>query len=118
MRAVKAVKAAAHQAPTTTLEAKLKQQVAALKQQVERNQGAAGRRTETRKEQGRHKYPECREDGRRKAEKVLAGYSSSHYQPAQRQPSGKGAGDNVNVVEEGKNAIKERLAKLHKKGKK
>lgn len=51
------------------------------------------------------------------AEKVLAGYSS-HYQPAQRQPSGKGAGDNVNAVEEGKNAIKERLAKLHKKGKK
>ena len=51
------------------------------------------------------------------AEKVLAGYSS-HYQPAQRQPSGKGAGDNVNPVEEGKNAIKERLAKLHKKGKK
>ena len=53
------------------------------------------------------------------AEKVLAGYSS-HYQPAQRQPSGKGAGegDNVNPVEEGKDAIKERLAKLHKKGKK
>lgn len=51
------------------------------------------------------------------AEKVLAGYSS-HYQPAQRQPSGNGAGDNVNPVEEGKNAIKERLAKLHKKGKK
>ena len=51
------------------------------------------------------------------AEKVLAGYSR-HYQPAQRQPSGKGAGDNVNAVEEGKNAIKERLAKLHKKGKK
>ena len=51
------------------------------------------------------------------AEKVLAGYSS-HYQPAQRQPSGKGAGDNVNAVEEGKNAIKERLAKLHGKRKK
>lgn len=51
------------------------------------------------------------------AEKVLAGFSS-HYQPAQRQPSGKGAGDNVNPVEEGKNAIKEKLAKLHKKGKK
>lgn len=48
------------------------------------------------------------------AQKVL-GSISSHYNPAQRQPSGKGAGENVNAVQEGKEAIKERLAKLHGK---
>ncbi|MEE1358806.1 MAG: hypothetical protein U0K50_03170, partial [Segatella copri] len=35
------------------------------------------------------------------AEKVLAGYSS-HYQPAQRQPSGKGAGEQVDVKADAK----------------
>lgn len=96
--------------------AKLKQQVAALKQQLNDTKAQLA---------GAQKLAKSKEDMRilnavkmaGGAENVLAGYSS-HYQPAQRQPSGKGAGDNVNAVEEGKNAIKERLAKLHKKGKK
>ena len=96
--------------------AKLQKQVAALKQQLNDTKAALA---------GAQKLAKSKEDMRilnavkmaGGAEKVLAGYSS-HYQPAQRQPSGKGAGDNVNAVEEGKNAIKERLAKLHKKGKK
>lgn len=96
--------------------AKLKQQVAALKQQLNDTKAQLA---------GAQKLAKSKEDMRilnavkmaGGAEKVLAGYSS-HYQPAQRQPSGKGAGDNVNAVEEGKNAIKERLAKLHRKGKK
>lgn len=96
--------------------AKLKQQVAALKQQLNDTKAQLA---------GAQKLAKSKEDMRilnavkmaGGAEKVLAGYSS-HYQPAQRQPSDKGAGDNVNPVEEGKNAIKERLAKLHKKGKK
>lgn len=96
--------------------AKLQQQVAALKQQLNDTKAQLV---------GAQKLAKSKEDMRILnavkmagcAEKVLAGYSS-HYQPAQRQPSGKGAGDNVNAVEEGKNAIKERLAKLHKKGKK
>lgn len=96
--------------------AKLKQQVAALKQQLNETKAQLA---------GAQKLAKSKEDMRilnavkmaGGTEKVLAGYSS-HYQPAQRQPSGKGAGDNVNAVEEGKNAIKERLAKLHKNGKK
>lgn len=96
--------------------AKLQQQVVALKQQLNDTKAQLV---------GAQKLAKSKEDMRilnavkmaGGAEKVLAGYSS-HYQPAQRQPSGKGAGDNVNAVEEGKNAIKERLAKLHKKGKK
>lgn len=96
--------------------AKLKQQVAALKQQLNDTKAQLA---------GAQKLAKSKEDMRilnavkmaGGAEKVLAGFSS-HYQPAQRQPSGKVAGDNVNAVEEGKNAIKERLAKLHKKGKK
>ena len=94
----------------------MQQQVAALKQQLNDTKAQLV---------GAQKLAKSKEDMRilnavkmaGGAEKVLAGYSS-HYQPAQRQPSGKGAGDNVNAVEEGKNAIKERLAKLHKKGKK
>lgn len=96
--------------------AKLQQQVAALKQQLNDTKAQL---------EGAKKLAKSKEDMRilnavkmaGGAEKVLAGYSS-RYQPSQRQPSGKGAGDNVNAVEEGKNAIKERLAKLHKKGKK
>lgn len=96
--------------------AKLQQQVAALKQQLNDTNAQLA---------GAQKLAKSKEDMRilnavkmaGGAEKVLAGFSS-HYQPSQRQPSGKGAGDNVNAVEEGKNAIKERLAKLHKKGKK
>lgn len=96
--------------------AKLQQQVAALKQQLNDTKAQL---------EGAQKLAKSKEDMRilnavkmaGGAEKVLAGYSS-HYQPSQRQPSGKGAGNNVNAVEEGKNAIKERLAKLHKKGKK
>ena len=96
--------------------AKLQQQVAALKQQLNDTKAQLA---------GAQKLAKSKEDMRilnavkmaGGAEKVLAGYSS-HYQPAQRQPSGKGAGDNVNALEKGKNAIKERLAKLHKKGKK
>lgn len=48
------------------------------------------------------------------AEKVLVSIASS-YQPAQRQPSGKQAGNTVNAVQEGKEAIKANLAKLHGK---
>ena len=96
--------------------AKLQKQVAALKQQLNDTKAQLA---------GAQKLAKSKEDMRilnavkmaGGAEKVLAGYSS-HYQPAQRQPSGKGAGDNVNPVEEGKNAIKERLAKLHGKRKK
>ena len=96
--------------------AKLQKQVSALKQQLNDTKAALA---------GAQKLAKSKEDMRilnavkmaGGAEKVLAGYSS-HYQPAQRQPSGKGAGDNVNAVEEGKNAIKERLAKLHGKRKK
>lgn len=96
--------------------AKLQKQVAALKQQLNDTKAALA---------GAQKLAKSKEDMRilnavkmaGGAEKVLAGYSSN-YQPAQRQPSGKGAGDNVNPVEEGKNAIKDRLAKLHGKRKK
>lgn len=49
-------------------------------------------------------------------EKVLANISS-HYQPPKRQPSGKGAGNNVDPVAEGKDAIKAKLEKLHGKKK-
>lgn len=96
--------------------AKLQQQVAALKQQLNdtKAQLASAQKLAKSKEDMRILNAVKMAGG---AEKVLAGFSS-HYQPAQRQPSGKGAGDNVNAVEEGKNAIKERLAKLHKKGKK
>ena len=96
--------------------AKLQQQVAALKQQLNdtKAQLASAQKLAKSKEDMRILNAVKMAGG---AEKVLAGFSS-HYQPAQRQPSGKGAGDNVNAVEEDKNAIKERLAKLHKKGKK
>ena len=96
--------------------AKLQQQVAALKQQLNdtKAQLASAQKLAKSKEDMRILNAVKMAGG---AEKVLAGFSS-HYQPAQRQPSGKGAGDNVNAVEEGKNAIKERLAKLHKKSKK
>ena len=96
--------------------AKLQQQVAALKQQLHdtKAQLASAQKLAKSKEDMRILNAVKMAGG---AEKVLAGFRS-HYQPAQRQPSGKGAGDNVNPVEEGKNAIKERLAKLHKKGKK
>lgn len=96
--------------------AKLQQKVAALKQQLADTKAQL---------EGAQKLAKSKEDMRilnavkmaGGAEKVLAGYSS-HYQPAQRQPSGKGAGDNVNAVEDGKNAIKEKLAKLHGKNNK
>ena len=96
--------------------AKLKQQVLALKQQLNdtKSQLAGAQKLAKSKEDMRILNAVKMAGG---AEKVLAGFSS-HYQPAQRQPSGKGAGDNENPVEEGKNAIKEKLAKLHKKGKK
>lgn len=96
--------------------AKLQQQVAALKQQLSdtKAQLASAQKLAKSKEDMRILNAVKMAGG---AEKVLASFSS-HYQPAQRQPSGKGAGDNVNPVEEGKNAIKERLAKLHGKRKK
>lgn len=95
--------------------AKLQQQVAALKQQLNdtKAQLASAQKLAKSKEDMRILNAVKMAGG---SEKVLAGFSS-HYQPAQRQPSGKGAGDNVNAVEEGKNAIKERLAKLHGKRK-
>lgn len=94
--------------------AKLKQQVAALKQQLSDTKAQLA---------GAQKLVKSKEDMRilnavkmaGGAEKVLAGYSS-HYQPAQRQPSGKGAGDNAPMSrEEGKEAIKAKLEKLHGK---
>lgn len=96
--------------------AKLQQQVVALKQQLSdtKAQLASAQKLAKSKEDMRILNAVKMAGG---AEKVLAGYSS-HYQPAQRQPSGKGAGSNVNAVEEGKNAIKEKLAKLHGKDKK
>lgn len=49
-------------------------------------------------------------------EKVLS-QISSHYQPPQRQPSGKKASESVDAVNEGKEAIKEKLAKYRGKKK-
>jgi ATP-dependent Clp protease protease subunit len=80
--------------------AKLKQQVAALKQQLNDTKAQLA---------GAQKLAKSKEDMRilnavkmaGGAEKVLAGYSS-HYQPAQRQPSGKGAGEQVDVKADAK----------------
>lgn len=80
--------------------AKLKQQVAALKQQLNDAKAQLA---------GAQKLAKSKEDMRilnavkmaGGAEKVLAGYSS-HYQPAQRQPSGKGAGEQVDVKADAK----------------
>lgn len=80
--------------------AKLQQQVAALKQQLNDTKAQL---------EGAQKLAKSKEDMRilnavkmaGGAEKVLAGYSS-HYQPAQRQPSGKGAGEQVDVKADAK----------------
>lgn len=80
--------------------AKLQQQVAALKQQLNDTKAQLA---------GAQKLAKSKEDMRilnavkmaGGAEKVLAGYSS-HYQPAQRQPSGKGAGEQVDVKADAK----------------
>lgn len=80
--------------------AKLKQQVAALKQQLNDTKAQL---------EGAQKLEKSKEDMRilnavkmaGGAEKVLAGFSS-HYQPAQRQPSGKGAGEQVDVKADAK----------------
>ena len=80
--------------------AKLKQQVAALKQQLNATKAQLA---------GAQKLAKSKEDMRilnavkmaGGAEKVLAGFSS-HYQPAQRQPSGKGAGEQVDVKADAK----------------
>ena len=80
--------------------AKLQQQVAALKQQLSDTKAQLA---------GAQKLAKSKEDMRilnavkmaGGAEKVLAGYSS-HYQPAQRQPSGKGAGEQVDVKADAK----------------
>lgn len=80
--------------------ANLKQQVAALKQQLSDTKAQLA---------GAQKLAKSKEDMRilnavkmaGGAEKVLAGYSS-HYQPAQRQPSGKGAGEQVDVKADAK----------------
>ena len=80
--------------------AKLKQQVAALKQQLNDTKAQL---------EGAQKLAKSKEDMRilnavkmaGGAEKVLAGFSS-HYQPAQRQPSGKGAGEQVDVKADAK----------------
>jgi ATP-dependent Clp protease protease subunit len=75
--------------------AKLQQQVAALKQQLNdtKAQLASAQKLAKSKEDMRILNAVKMAGG---AEKVLAGYSS-HYQPAQRQPSGKGAGEQVDV---------------------
>lgn len=80
--------------------AKLKQQVAALEQQLNDTKAQLA---------GAQKLAKSKEDMRilnavkmaGGAEKVLAGFSS-HYQPAQRQPSGKGAGEQVDVKADAK----------------
>lgn len=80
--------------------AELKQQVAALKQQLNDTKAQLA---------GTQKLAKSKEDMRilnavkmaGGAEKVLAGFSS-HYQPAQRQPSGKGAGEQVDVKADAK----------------
>lgn len=80
--------------------AKLQPQVAALKQQLSDTKAQL---------EGAQKLAKSKEDMRilnavkmaGGADKVLAGYSS-HYQPAQRQPSGKGAGEQVDVKADAK----------------
>lgn len=81
-------------------EAKLQQQVAALKQQLNdtKAQLASAQKLAKSKED-MHILNALKMAGG--AEKVLAGYSS-HYQPAQRQPSGKGAGEQVDVKADAK----------------
>lgn len=80
--------------------AKLQQQVAALKQQLNdtKAQLASAQKLAKSKEDMRILNAVKMAGG---AEKVLAGYSS-HYQPAQRQPSGKGAGEQVDVKADAK----------------
>ena len=80
--------------------AKLQKQVEALKQQLSDTKAALA---------GAQKLAKSKEDMRilnavkmaGGAEKVLAGFSSN-YQPAQRQPSGKGAGEQVDVKADAK----------------
>lgn len=80
--------------------AKLQQQVAALKQQLNdtKAQLASAQKLAKSKEDMRILNAVKMAGG---AEKVLAGYSS-HYQPEQRQPSGKGAGEQVDVKADAK----------------
>lgn len=80
--------------------AKLQQQVAALKQQLSdtKAQLASAQKLAKSKEDMRILNAVKMAGG---AEKVLAGFSS-HYQPSQRQPSGKGAGEQVDVKADAK----------------
>ena len=80
--------------------AKLQQQVAALNQQLSdtKAQLASAQKLAKSKEDMRILNAVKMAGG---AEKVLAGFSS-HYQPAQRQPSGKGAGEQVDVKADAK----------------
>lgn len=80
--------------------AKLQKQVAALKQQLNdtKAQLASAQKLAKSKEDMRILNAVKMAGG---AEKVMAGYSS-HYQPAQRQPSGKGAGEQVDVKADAK----------------
>lgn len=80
--------------------AKLQQHVAALNQQLSdtKAQLASAQKLAKSKEDMRILNAVKMAGG---AEKVLAGFSS-HYQPAQRQPSGKGAGEQVDVKADAK----------------
>lgn len=80
--------------------ANLQQQVAALKQQLNdtKAQLASAQKLAKSKEDMRILNAVKMAGG---AEKVLAGFSS-HYQPSQRQPSGKGAGEQVDVKADAK----------------
>lgn len=80
--------------------AKLQQKVAALKQQLSdtKAQLASAQKLAKSKEDMRILNAVKMAGG---AEKVLAGFSS-HYQPAQRQPSGKGAGEQADVKADAK----------------
>lgn len=80
--------------------AKLQQQVAALKQQLNdtKAQLASAQKLAKSKEDMRILNAVKMAGG---AEKVLAGFCS-HYQPSQRQPSGKGAGEQVDVKADAK----------------
>lgn len=96
-------------------EARLRKQVSALKSELSKTKAAL---------QTAQKLVKTKDDMRilnavkiAGGENALAGIAS-HYQPPKRQPSGRGAGENVNAVEEGKQAILDKLREVKNKNKK
>lgn len=95
-------------------EARLRKQVSALKSELSKTKAAL---------QTAQKLAKTKADMRilnavkiAGGEKALAGIAS-HYQPPKRQPNGRGAGENVNAVEEGKQAILDKLREVKNKKK-